>query len=219
MGACSNRRPDRQRRYRRRGRQAVSDIVATILLVAIGVVLAAVMYVLVVGLNHGPNSAPLGANFSWGNPVNVTPSGSSPEGCGASGTPNAFCYSVEIAGSAVSTSNFALSLRTSGGSTVAWPNGGTSPAGCTAGSGCQATPTVSQIVLLSPTAAAPVATYSTTTAGWTAASGYAGSVSGGYTVVIYLVGTSAVNAGLSGDQLVAVGSSGYSGIVTSNAFS
>jgi flagellin-like protein len=39
----------------------VSPIIATILLVAIAVVLAAVLYVLVVGLAHGPGATPIGS--------------------------------------------------------------------------------------------------------------------------------------------------------------
>jgi hypothetical protein len=46
----------------------VSDIIATILLVAIVVVLAAVLYVLVAGLTHGPGATPIGSAFAAGNP-------------------------------------------------------------------------------------------------------------------------------------------------------
>jgi hypothetical protein len=49
--------------------RAVSDVVATILLVAIGVVLAAILYVLVVGTTTSSGSAPIGSAFAAGHPV------------------------------------------------------------------------------------------------------------------------------------------------------
>ncbi len=177
---------------------------------AIGVVLAAVMYVLIVGVTHGPNSAPLGTNFAWGAPVNATPASASTSGCGAVGTPNAFCYTIEIAGASVSTSNVILALRNSVGAAVPWP--------VAVAAGSASTPTTSQITLVSPTASAPVAGYSTSSASWTNSGSFAGSISGGYLIVIYLVGSSSLDAGLSGHALVAVGASGYSGSVPSDLF-
>jgi flagellin-like protein len=200
----------RERSWRKARKRAVSPIIATILLVAITVVLAAVLYVLISGLTHGTGSAPLGTNFSWGSPVNTT--GVASTGCGTTGgTSHAFCYSIEIAGSSVTTSNFILALRNSAGATVAWP------VAVTAGEAT--TPGASQISLISPTQAAPQAGYGTAAAGWSLATGFSGSVSGGFTVVIYLVGAVGTNAGLFGDELVAIGASGYSGSVVSNAFS
>ncbi len=212
----------RERSWRKARKRAVSPIIATILLVAITVVLAAVLYVLISGLTHGPSSAPLGTNFSWGVPVNTT--GVATTGCGATSTAHAFCYSLEIAGSSVTTSNFILALRNSAGATVAWPST-TSQTVClgksaaSATNGCGTGPTISQIDLISPTNSTPIAMYSTTAAGWNLAPGFAGSVSGGFTVVIWMVGSTTVNGGLFGDELVAIGSSGYSGSVPSNAFS
>jgi flagellin-like protein len=59
----------------REGR-AVSDIIATILLVAITVVLAAVLYILISGLATGPSSTPVGAGVSFGGVTESTnPSG------------------------------------------------------------------------------------------------------------------------------------------------
>jgi len=49
-----------QRRWRQKGQRGVSPIIATILLVAITVVLAAVLYILISGLTKGPGSTPLG---------------------------------------------------------------------------------------------------------------------------------------------------------------
>ena len=45
-----------ERSWRKAQKRAVSPIIATILLVAITVVLAAVLYVLISGLTHGPGS-------------------------------------------------------------------------------------------------------------------------------------------------------------------
>jgi flagellin-like protein len=212
----------RERSWRKARKRAVSPIIATILLVAITVVLAAVLYVLISGLTHGTGSAPLGTNFSWGTPVNSTGQ-TSGTGCGAIGTApaNAFCYSIEIAGSSVTTSNFILALRNSAGATVAWPNGGTGTTvkTCTTTTGCEASPSTSQIVLISPTVSTPVASYSTTAASWSLATTFSGTVSGGFSIVLYLVGASGAGAGLFGYELVAIGASGYSGSVPSNAFS
>ena len=202
----------KERSWRKARKRAVSPIIATILLVAITVVLAAVLYVLISGLTHGTSSAPLGTNFSWGTPVNTT--GVTTTGCGATTTAHAFCYSVEIAGSSVTTSNFILELRNSVGATVAWP--GTGVAG---GAAPAATPTVSQIALMTPTSSTPVASYSTTTSGWFLATGFSGSVTGGDTIVVFLIGSGTVNAGLLGYEIVAIGASGYSGSVPSSAFS
>ncbi len=57
------------RSFRRSRKKGVSPIIATILLVAITVVLAAVLYVLISNLTHGPGNAPIGGAFTAGNPV------------------------------------------------------------------------------------------------------------------------------------------------------
>jgi archaeal type IV pilus assembly protein PilA len=57
------------RSWRKARKRAVSPIIATILLVAITVVLAAVLYVLISGLTHGPGNTPIGSAFAIGNPV------------------------------------------------------------------------------------------------------------------------------------------------------
>jgi archaeal type IV pilus assembly protein PilA len=67
----------RERSWRKARKRAVSPIIATILLVAITVVLAAVLYVLISGLTHGPGSTPIGSAFSAGNPVSSNSYGSS----------------------------------------------------------------------------------------------------------------------------------------------
>jgi flagellin-like protein len=57
-----------QRRWRKNGRRGVSPIIATILLVAITVVLAAVLYILISGLTKGPGNTPLGTALAMGAP-------------------------------------------------------------------------------------------------------------------------------------------------------
>ncbi|MCI4349410.1 MAG: type IV pilin [Thermoplasmata archaeon] len=54
-----------ERRWRTNGKRGVSPIIATILLVAITVVLAAVLYVLISGLTRGPGNTPLGSAIAF----------------------------------------------------------------------------------------------------------------------------------------------------------
>jgi len=182
--------------------------------VAITVVLAAVLYVLISGLTHGAGSAPLGTNFGYGSPINDT--GVKTLGCGV--TVGAYCYGIEInTGGSLGITNFILSLKNPTGSTVAWPTAIaatpiTAPAGLTTG-----TPTAASIALISPTTAAAVAYYSTTSSSWYAIGTFSGTITSGSSIVLYF--STAGGAGLLGDQLVAVGSSGYSGTVPSSTFS
>ncbi len=60
------------RSWRKARKRAVSPIIATILLVAITVVLAAVLYVLISGLTHGPGNTPIGSAFAIGAPISGT---------------------------------------------------------------------------------------------------------------------------------------------------
>jgi flagellin-like protein len=57
-----------QRRWRKKAKRGVSPIIATILLVAITVVLAAVLYILISGLTKGPGNTPLGTALALSNP-------------------------------------------------------------------------------------------------------------------------------------------------------
>jgi flagellin-like protein len=56
-------------RWRKKSKRGVSPIIATILLVAITVVLAAVLYILISGLTKGPGNTPLGTALTLGTPV------------------------------------------------------------------------------------------------------------------------------------------------------
>jgi flagellin-like protein len=92
----------RARRWRRHRPRGVSEILATILLVAIGIVLAAVLYVLVVGLVHGPGNVPIGSAFAAGNPR-------SSNGIGAAGSATCASTTTTLAG-AVRSGDWAYSL-------------------------------------------------------------------------------------------------------------
>ncbi len=177
------------RRWRKNGKRGVSPIIATILLVAITVVLAAVLYILISGLTKGPGSTPLGTAFAWGSPSNITASsGSLPAGCGAL---SHGCYSIEIASaSGITTSDLNFALRTSAGAAASFVTG-----------------TTISLIGLSGTS---VATYTFGTNTWSSGSQ---SVAAGDTVVIY-----APTSGYLGDSFVAVGVGSFSGSVAASVF-
>ncbi|MCI4335217.1 MAG: type IV pilin [Thermoplasmata archaeon] len=60
------------RSFRKTNKRGVSPIIATILLVAITVVLAAVLYILISGFTKGPGNAPIGSAFTFGTPQKTT---------------------------------------------------------------------------------------------------------------------------------------------------
>jgi len=201
-----------ERSWRKARKRGVSPIIATILLVAITVVLAAVLYVLISGLTHGTGSAPLGTNFGWGGGIaqnNATSSSPSPctaaNGISITAT---YCYTIQISGvgGGITTSNILLSLRGTSGATIAWP------AAADIG-----------VSMLSPTVTGYVATYTPSTSVWAAHGTFNGAFASGMTLVVGIIpiaGCTALgNCGLLGVSLEAVGQSGYSGVVTSNPFS
>lgn len=97
-------------RWRPKKKRGVSPIIATILLVAITVVLAAVLYILISGLTHGPSSTPIGSNYSLNQPQETT--------CGAN-----HCYAFEVAaaGGGIDLNDLAFTLT----GPVALPAGAT----------------------------------------------------------------------------------------------
>ena len=113
----------RERSWRKAHKRGVSPIIATILLVAITVVLAAVLYVLISGLTKGPGSTPIGSAFGFGTAQQSSGGTSNP--CGAA-PPSGHCYSVGIASasSSVTTANVKFTVQ-SGGSPVSMPGGAT----------------------------------------------------------------------------------------------
>lgn len=103
------------RSWRKAGKRAVSPIVATILLVAITVVLAAVLYVLVSGLTTGgAGSKPIGSAFAVG--PNPTPGASrcTAVGGGCIGAAD-YTYTLMIASSSVTFGNVLFEVKTSAG--------------------------------------------------------------------------------------------------------
>ena len=96
------------RRWRKKGNRGVSPIIATILLVAITVVLAAVLYILISGLTKGPGSTPIGSAFSIGT-INEQSAGAN------------FYYNstVQTASPGMTWSNMIFQVQTSGGSVLA----------------------------------------------------------------------------------------------------
>ncbi len=98
----------RERSWRKAHKRGVSPIIATILLVAITVVLAAVLYVLISGLTKGPGSTPIGSAFGFGTAVQTT----STVACATGHV----CYSVGIASasSSVTTATVSFSVQASG---------------------------------------------------------------------------------------------------------
>ncbi|MGI0133105.1 MAG: archaellin/type IV pilin N-terminal domain-containing protein [Thermoplasmata archaeon] len=91
----------------------MSPIIATILLVAITVVLAAVLYVLISGLTHGPGSTPLGTTYGFGSATQQTGTGTS--WCAAGHQ----CWEVSIsAASGPTVSEMSFVVKTASGSAL-----------------------------------------------------------------------------------------------------
>ena len=100
----------RERSWRKARKRGVSPIIATILLVAITVVLAAVLYVLISSLTTGgASTVPIGTAFSFGAPAQ-----SSNAHCAA--TTAGYCYSVGVqsAGTSATTGNIHFAVLKSG---------------------------------------------------------------------------------------------------------
>ena len=106
-----------------KGKRGVSPIIATILLVAITVVLAAVLYILVSGYIGGTGSKPL--SFS--------PSGSTPSTAGTGSSTSYYDTLSVSASSGLTTAEFGLKITGVTGSVIT-AYSGTLPTGCTAGS-------------------------------------------------------------------------------------
>jgi len=100
-----------QRRWRKKTKRGVSPIIATTLLVAITVVLAAVLYILISGLTKGPGNTPLGTSLALGSP-----------GEAAKGTNNWYNFSVQSAGGGLIFNNLNFQVQTASGGIV--PAGG-----------------------------------------------------------------------------------------------
>ena len=92
-----------ERSWRKARKRGVSPIIATILLVAITVVLAAVLYVLISGLTTGgANTVPIGTAFSFGKATQA-----SNTNCAAGDKNPGSCYTIAVSstGSSATTAN------------------------------------------------------------------------------------------------------------------
>lgn len=94
-------------RWGRKSKRGVSPIIATILLVAITVVLAAVLYILISGLTKGPGNTPLGSALAVG-----------PASEGVNGSANTFTFSIVSASGGLILNNLAFQVQNSGGNVV-----------------------------------------------------------------------------------------------------
>ncbi len=101
-----------ERSWRKARKRAVSPIIATILLVAITVVLAAVLYVLISGLTHGTGGTPIGSAFTAGNPILTQQGATAGTGCAV----HDYCYTLTIESSSVTFGSVQFEVKSSGGS-------------------------------------------------------------------------------------------------------
>ena len=98
-----------ERSWRRKNKRAVSPIIATILLVAITVVLAAVLYILIQQYTkNGSNGSPLGSALAFGNSADS-----------ASSTTNYYNLTVESASSTLTIANVIFQLKSPAGAITA----------------------------------------------------------------------------------------------------
>jgi flagellin-like protein len=114
----------RTARWGRARRRAVDPIIATILMVAVTVVLAALLYVLIVGLARGPGSPSIGGAFSVGHPIAGTCAAGSSQTIGAAAisggcTPGDYIYTLSVESSSLTFGSVLFEVRTQGGSVYA----------------------------------------------------------------------------------------------------
>ncbi|HEY6238499.1 MAG TPA: archaellin/type IV pilin N-terminal domain-containing protein [Thermoplasmata archaeon] len=100
---------DKGRNWRRKQKRGVSPIIATILLVAITVVLAAVLYILISGLTKGPGNTPIGTSLAVQTPIEAQPSAASL---------HFYNFSIQAAGGGLILNNLIFQVTTPGGQIV-----------------------------------------------------------------------------------------------------
>jgi len=101
-----------QRRWRKKSKRGVSPIIATILLVAITVVLAAVLYILISGLTKGPGNTPIGTALALAPPKEAS------NGAGAT-TNHWYNFSVQSASTGLTMASMNFQVQTTGAGIVA----------------------------------------------------------------------------------------------------
>ena len=173
------------RRWRRRRTRGVSDLVATILLVAITVVLAAVLYILIQSYTHGPATIPgLSTALALGTPQEAVSRDAAIAACAT--VCNFYNMSVKDAGHNLALHDLIFEVIGQNGTNLV-PTGG--------------------VVAVNATGQV-VAQYGFKT-GWTAGSSLL--VDQDLTIILYTSG--APPLGLSGDTLRVVGTAAYSGSI------
>jgi flagellin-like protein len=180
---------EKARSFRKKNKRGVSPIIATILLVAITVVLAAVLYILISGFTKGPGNTPIGTAFAFATPQKTTGTAGSNAWC-ATGDE---CYNILVgsAGGGITAAGINFVIRDSSGNTV------------------PALSATAKVTLISATPAV-IATYTVTTGLW------AGTPTTGLTTTQTLVldlgcTPAACSPNPTGLVLVALGVGSYSG--------
>src|SRR5271170_4411665 len=159
-----NMRMESQRRWRKKAKRGVSPIIATILLVAITVVLAAVLYILISGLTKGPGTTPLGTSLALGAPNEAQ------KGAGAT-TNNWYNFTVQSAGGGIILNNIQFQVVTATGSIV--------------------TPGGAWTMIALGITGASIGTYSSVSGSWTA--GGTTIISSSQTIVLDAVGATSLS--------------------------
>ncbi|MCI4346536.1 MAG: type IV pilin [Thermoplasmata archaeon] len=189
---------EKVRSWRKKNKRGVSPIIATILLVAITVVLAAVLYILISGFTKGPGNTPLGTAFAFGS-ASQTSNGQAPTFCAAQAAVSDWCDNLPVgsAGGGISAGSLSFSIRDSSGNILSTTNG---------------KPT--QIILESA-GGATLGTYSFSSASWT--SGGTIGLATTQTLVLdtgcAISGANACSTPITGLVLLALGVGSYSGSV------
>jgi flagellin-like protein len=202
-----------ERSWRKARKRAVSPIIATILLVAITVVLAAVLYVLISGLTGGGvGSKPIGSAFSAGAPTVSTCAAGSAQtiplvaattgGC----NPVDYIYTLTVESSTINFGSAQFEVKTSTGAIY-------TPAAGSAHDGFAILNIGSQVVAITVTAGAMAmsavfSNYGPSGECNSAVCATSTPLTTIYTIVIDMGTSNPAGTGLS---FVAVGASGYSG--------
>jgi flagellin-like protein len=189
---------EQARSWRRKNKRGVSPIIATILLVAITVVLAAVLYILISGFTKGPGNTPLGTAFTYGS-ASQTSNAAAPTFCAVAAGISDWCDNLPVgsAGGGITAASLNFAIRDVNGNPVSFTHG--TPA----------------IQLESGTTAGSLATYSFATGTWTAGGTTPLSTS---QIIVLDTGCAVSGANLcsplpTGEVLVALGVGSYSGQV------
>jgi flagellin-like protein len=202
-----------ERSWRKARKRGVSPIIATILLVAITVVLAAVLYVLISGLTSGGvGSKPIGGAFNAGNPIlstcaatsanTIPPVAATKGGCLAGD----YIYTLTVESSTISFGSALFEVKTAAGAIYTG----------TAGSGFAFLNIAQQVVAIQVTGVGGMAmgsswaanAYGPGTECMNTACSTSTSLTGIYTIVVDMGTAPPAGTGLS---FVAIGTGGYSG--------